>query len=326
VARVKNARKSGKNVILKDKRIVVTGGHGFLGKVVCRKLKSTEAIVIPLSRSSEGYDFTNLKDVKDMYNLVKPDIVIHLAAEVGGIGANQRNPGRFFFANLQMGMHLIEEGRKHGLDKFVQIGTVCSYPKETPVPFDEYDLWNGYPERTNAPYGIAKKALLTMLQSYREQYNFNGIYLIPSNLYGPGDNFDLETCHVIPALIKKMVYAKEFNHAVVDVWGNGSATREFLYVDDCANAIVKATKSFDGYGGFPINIGTGKEINITNVVKKIKELVGYKGDIIWDTIKPNGQMRRCLNVEKAEDYFRFKAQTDLDTGLKYTVDWYEKHR
>jgi GDP-L-fucose synthase len=251
---------------------------------------------------------------------MQPDIVIHLAAEVGGIGANMENPGRFFYANMTMGLHLIEQGRQSGLEKFVQIGTICAYPKFTPVPLKEEDLWNGYPEETNAPYGIAKKALLVMLQAYRQQYGLNGIYLLPVNLYGPGDNFNSASSHVIPALIKKCVDAVNAGQDVIECWGTGSASREFIYAPDAAEGILLATEKYDG--AEPINIGAGFEITIKELVDKIAQLTGFDGEIRWDDSKPDGQPRRCLDTSRAQKYFGFEAKTDLDAGLKETIQWY----
>ncbi|GMU33775.1 MAG: GDP-L-fucose synthase [Planctomycetia bacterium] len=280
-----------------------------------------EQIAVP--RRAE-FDLTQREAVSQMYVQLRPDIVIHLAAEVGGIGANRASPGRFFYANLAMGMHLIEQARDAGLKKIVMVGTVCSYPKHTPVPFREDDLWNGYPEGTNAPYGIAKKALLVMLQAYRQQYGLNGVYLIPVNLYGPGDNFDLETSHVIPAMIRKFVDARVSGAAEVTLWGTGSASREFLYVEDCARAIVMATQRYDG--AEPVNIGTGREITIRDLAEKIRGIVGYRGRIIWDSTKPDGQPRRCLDTSRAKAAFGFEATTGFDEGLQRTVDWYCNER
>jgi GDP-L-fucose synthase len=247
--------------------------------------------------------------------------VIHLAAVVGGIGANQANPGRFFYVNMAMGLHLIEHARRAGLKKFVQIGTICAYPKFTPVPFREEDLWNGYPEETNAPYGIAKKALLVMLQGYRAQYGLNGIFLLPVNLYGPGDNFDLAGGHVIPALIRKFVEARRAGRRTVEVWGTGRASREFFYVEDCARGVVLATQRYDGAD--PVNLGAGFEITIRDLVEKIRRLTRYEGELIWDTTKPDGQPRRQLDVSRAEKLFGFKAQMGFDEGLKRTIEWFE---
>jgi len=306
-------------------KICVTGGSGFLGSSVYAELSKTvrkqENVSIP--RSSE-YDFKQSDAVARMYSTLGPDVVIHLAAEVGGIGANRASPGRFFYANLAMGLHLIEQARHAGLKKFVMVGTVCSYPKHTPVPFREDDLWNGYPEETNAPYGIAKKALLVMLQAYRQQYGLNGVYLIPVNLYGPGDNFDLETSHVIPAMIRKFVDAKVSGAAEVTLWGTGSASREFLYVEDCAKAIVMATQHYDG--AEPVNIGTGSEITIRDLAEKIRGIVGYSGRIVWNSSKPDGQPRRCLDTSRAKTAFGFEATTGFDEGLRRTVDWYCNER
>lgn len=306
-------------------RIAVTGGAGFLGRKVCAELErfgiGRAGIAVP--RRAE-FELTQREAVSQMYLQLRPDTVIHLAAEVGGIGANRENPGRFFYANLAMGMHLIEQARHAGLKKFVMVGTVCSYPKHTPVPFREDDLWNGYPEETNAPYGIAKKALLVMLQAYRQQYGLNGVYLIPVNLYGPGDNFDLETSHVIPAMIRKFVDAKVSGAAEVTLWGTGSASREFLYVEDCARAIVLATQHYDG--AEPVNIGTGSEITIRDLAEKICGIVGYSGRIIWDSTKPDGQPRRRLDTSRAKAAFGFEATTGFDEGLQRTVDWYCNER
>jgi len=310
---------------LAKERIVVTGGAGFLGRHVQAELRRVgvpaKQILVPLI---EEFDLTRLEDVRRMYEQMAPTVVIHLAAEVGGIGANRENPGRFFYANMIMGLHLIEQARIVGLKKFVQIGTICAYPKYTPVPFKEEELWNGYPEETNAPYGIAKKALLVMLQAYRQQYGFNGIYLLPVNLYGPGDNFDLRTSHVIPALIRKFVAAKEAGAPTVEVWGTGKVSREFFYVEDCARGIVLATQRYDGPE--PVNLGAGFEITIRELAEKIKGIVGYEGQIVWDTSKPDGQPRRCLDVSRAEKLFGFRAQMDFDEGLRRTVQWWLENR
>jgi GDP-L-fucose synthase len=304
-----------------DKRVVVTGGAGFLGTYVVDELRRAECseIIIPRSRA---YDLIEMEAVRQLYADARPDIVIHLAARVGGIGANRENPGRFFYENLMMGTQLIEEGRKAGLQKFVCIGTVCSYPKFTPVPFHEAELWNGYPEETNAPYGIAKKALLVQLQSYRQQYGFNGIYLIPVNLYGPGDNFDPASSHVIPALIKKCVDAVAANRQHIDVWGSGSASREFIYAADAARAIAQATERYSGPE--PVNIGAHREITIRELVSLITELTGFQGEIRWDSSKPDGQPRRCLDTSRAREYFGFVAETDFRDGLRETIKWYQK--
>lgn len=303
--------------------VVVTGGAGFLGRRVCAALEARGARNIFVVRRVE-YDLTEQTAVRSLLTARRPDVVVHLAAEVGGIGANRANPGRFCYANLAMGTHLIEESRRAGVSKFVQVGTVCSYPKFTPVPFREDDLWNGYPEETNAPYGIAKKALLTMLQAYREQYGFNGIYLIPVNLYGPGDNFDPESSHVIPALIRRFVDARDRGLAEVEVWGSGSASREFLYVDDAAEAIATATVGFDGPE--PINVGTGSEIAIRDLVELIAGLCGYHGSIGWDLSKPDGQPRRRLDTSRARQLLGFEPSVTLEEGIRRTLAWWEVNR
>jgi GDP-L-fucose synthase len=312
-------------VDLSSQRIVVTGGAGFLGRYVQEQLQahgvSPGHILVPLIGD---YDLTDRRNVERMYADMKPTVVIHLAAEVGGIGANRANPGRFFYANMAMGLHLIEQARLAGLAKFVQVGTICAYPKFTPVPFREENLWNGYPEETNAPYGIAKKALLVMLQAYRRQYGLNGIYLLPVNLYGPGDNFDLQTSHVIPALIRKFVHAVQTGQETVEVWGTGSASREFLYVEDCARALVAATERYDGPE--PVNIGAGFEITIRALVEKIAGLTGFCGRIVWDPSKPDGQPRRCLDTTRAWESFGFRAQVSFEEGLRRTIEWWQQHR
>jgi len=303
---------------LSAERICITGGDGFLGRHLQVQLRRAGAkeLLIPLIRD---YDLTDQGHVQRMYEDLRPTVVAHLAAEVGGIGANRANPGRFFYANMAMGLHLIEQGRRRGLRKFLQVGTVCAYPKFTPVPFREEDLWNGYPEETNAPYGIAKKALLVMLQSYRQQYGFNGIYLLPVNLYGPGDNFDPATSHVIPALIRKFLHAAKENLPAVEVWGTGSASREFLYVEDCARALTLALERYDGPE--PVNVGAGFEIAIRDLAEKIQRLAGFRGQVVWDAGQPDGQPRRRLDTSKAKRLFDFEAQVDFDEGLQRTMEW-----
>ena len=304
-----------------DHAVVVTGGAGFLGKAVCRLLAARGARNVFVPRRAE-YDLTTEDGAARLYRDAKPDVVIHLAAEVGGIGANLQNPGRYFFANMAMGLHLIEHARRHGLRKFVQVGTICAYPKHTPVPFREEELWNGYPEETNAPYGVAKKALLVMLQAYRQQYGLRGIYLLPVNLYGPGDNFDLDTSHVIPALIRKFVAAQRSAAPFVEVWGTGKVSREFLYVDDCAEGVVLAAESYDGPE--PVNLGTGSEITIAALAQEIARLVGYGGELRWNASKPDGQPRRCLDTTWAERLFGFRARTGLADGLRATIRWWQE--
>ncbi|MCL7413173.1 MAG: GDP-L-fucose synthase [ANME-2 cluster archaeon] len=308
---------------LEDKRITVTGGGGFLGKYVVKKLQDRGCDDIFIPRRKD-YDLVNMDDVKRLYTDAEPDIVIHLAAVVGGIGANSLNPGKFFYDNLMMGVQLIEQGRLHGLDKFVAIGTICSYPKFTPVPFREDDLWNGYPEDTNAPYGLAKKMLLVQSQAYRQQYGFNSIFLLLVNLYGPGDNFDPCCSHVIPALIRKCFDAIENGEDEIVVWGTGNATREFVYVEDASEAIVLAAENYNK--SEPVNIGAGFEISIKELVDLIVEMTGFNGTVIWDTTKPDGQLRRCLDTLKAEKEFGFRAKYKFEDGLKNMIDWYRKTR
>lgn len=305
---------------LNGKRVLVTGGAGFLGSFVCELL--TQAGAQPIIPRRADHDLTEQMAVRNLIDTERPDAVLHLAAEVGGIGANRANPGRYFYANAAMGINLIEETRRVGVEKFVQVGTVCAYPKFTPVPFKEEDLWNGYPEETNAPYGIAKKSLLVMLQAYRDQYGFNGIFVLPVNLYGPRDNFDLESSHVIPALIRKFVTARESGDTHVDVWGTGSASREFLYVEDAARAILLATEKYDG--SEPVNIGTHREITIRDLVLLIAELTGFRGEVRWDASKPDGQPRRMLDTTRAKEYFGFEAQIDLEEGLERTIAWWKE--
>lgn len=307
--------------ILKGKRIVVTGGAGFLGSFVVERLKKEGAADIFVPRSRD-YDLVDRDACKRLYRDAKPEVVIHLAARVGGIGANRENPGSFFYDNLMMGVQLIEEGRLYGLEKFVATGTICAYPKFTPVPFREEELWNGYPEETNAPYGLAKKMLLVQTQAYRQQYGFNGIYLLPVNLYGPRDNFDPASSHVIPALIKKCVDAMSAGDGSITVWGTGKATREFLFAEDAAEAIVLATEKYDKPE--PVNIGAGFEISIKDLVELIAKVTGFKGKIVWDATKPDGQPRRCLDTQRAFDEFGFKAKTGFEEGLRKTVEWYRE--
>lgn len=323
-----------------NKHILITGGAGFLGFFVVEKLKERGCKNVFVPRSKD-YDLVQIEAVRRLYQDARPDIVIHLAAKVGGIGANRANPGKFFYDNLMMGAQMMEIGRQIGIEKFVAIGTICAYPKFTPVPFREENLWDGYPEETNAPYGLAKKMLLVQAQAYRQQYGFNAIYLLPVNLYGPRDNFNPESSHVIPALIKKFIDAKvtvsgkqesvSSNAAycpvptsdsppTVVVWGSGKATREFLYVEDCAEAIVLAAERYNKPD--PINIGAGFEISIKDLVKLIAKLTGFNGEIVWDTAKPDGQPRRLLNTSRAHKEFGFKSKVNLQEGLKKTIDWY----
>ena len=306
--------------LAKTDRILVTGGAGFLGSFVIDKLKQRGySDVITFRR--KDYDITHEAEVERLYRDTKPAVVLHLAAEVGGIGANRDNPGRYFFANMAMGLHLIEHARRNHLKKFVQVGTICAYPNLTPVPFREEDLWNGYPEVTNAPYGIAKKALLVMLQSYREQYKLNGIYLLPVNLYGPRDNFDLHTSHVIPALIRKCVEARRRGDKEIQAWGTGSASREFLYVEDCAEGIILSMEKYESPE--PMNLGSGREISIRDLTTLVARLCGFEGKIVWDPTKPDGQPRRCLDVSRAKREIGFTAGTTLEDGLRKTIAWYE---
>lgn len=304
-----------------SKRILITGGAGFLGSNVVDELRKLGCKHLLVFRSSE-YDLRSPAETARLFSDTHPQIVIHLAAVVGGIGANRANPGGFFYQNLMMGVEVIEQARLHNVEKVVAIGTVCAYPKFTPVPFREEDLWNGYPEETNAPYGIAKKMLLVQAQAYREQYGLNSIYLLPVNLYGPGDSFDPEKSHVIPALIKKCFDAIHSGADHIEVWGTGTASREFLYVEDCARAIVLATQHYEKPE--PVNIGAGREISIRELVELISELSGFRGEIRWDSSKPDGQPRRCLDVSRAEREFGFRAKMDFRQGLQKTIDWYRE--
>ncbi len=308
---------------VQGKRVMVTGGAGFLGSHLVERLKSCgcESVFVPLH---SDFDLTREADLERLFAEARPQTIIHLAAVVGGIGANRAFPGRFFYENLIMGVRLMEMARLHGVEKFVATGTICAYPKYTPIPFKEENLWNGYPEETNAPYGLAKKMLLVQAQAYRQQYGFNAIYLLPVNLFGPGDNFNPEYSHVIPALIKKCVDAKERGDKQIEVWGDGSATREFLYVKEAARALVLATQRYDG--SEPINLGAGWEISIKDLIQTIVKLVGYQGEIVWDKSKPNGQPRRCLDTQRAQDAFGFKAEQNFESGLRETIDWYMMHR
>jgi GDP-L-fucose synthase len=306
-----------------ERRFCVTGGAGFLGQVVVRKLKERGArdIFIP---NIENYDLTQITSIQKMMDDSKPDVIIHLAAQVGGIGANREHPGEFFYNNLMMGVQLMHEAWKRSVEKFVAIGTICAYPKFTPVPFKEEDLWNGYPEETNAPYGLAKKMLLVQSQSYRQQYGYNSIFLLPVNLYGPGDNFNPASSHVIPALIRKCVQAVDERYQEIEVWGDGSPTREFIYVEDAAEGILLATEKYND--SEPVNLGSGFEISIKDLVYLIADLTGYKGSFNWDTSKPNGQPRRCLDTNRAKNYFGFEAQVSFKEGLKRTVAWYQENK
>ncbi|MCZ6834434.1 MAG: GDP-L-fucose synthase [Planctomycetota bacterium] len=306
---------------LSQHRIVVTGGAGFLGRVICEKLRARGCDDILVPRRVD-YDLTDAVAVERLYEDMRPDVVIHLAAEVGGIGANMDNPGRFFFANMAMALHLIEQSRKVGLKKFVQVGTICAYPKFCPVPFQEDELWNGYPEETNAPYGIAKKAALVMLDAYHRQYGMNGVYLLPVNLYGPHDNFDLHNSHVIPALIRKCETAINAGDDSMTCWGTGQVSREFLYVDDAAEGILRATEVMQE--PIPVNLGTGYEITIKDLVELIAKLTGFTGEILWDASKPDGQPRRCLDTDRADSLFGWRATVGFEEGLRRTIDWWRQ--
>ncbi|HEY59555.1 MAG TPA: GDP-L-fucose synthase [Anaerolineae bacterium] len=306
-----------------NRRFCVTGGAGFLGKVIVRKLKERGAkdIFVPLI---EDYDLVQLGDIRKMLDEANPDVIIHLAAQVGGIGANLEHPAEFFYNNLMMGVQLIHEAWKRGVGKFVAIGTICAYPKFTPVPFKEENLWKGYPEETNAPYGLAKKMLLVQAQAYRQQYGYNAIFLLPVNLYGPGDNFNPNSSHVIPALIRKCFAAIDTGKDEIVVWGDGSPTREFLYVEDAAEGVLLAAEKYNDSP--PVNLGSGFEISIKDLIELIEKLVGFKGKLAWDTTKPNGQPRRALDVDRAYRFFGFKARMPFEEGLRKTVQWYQEHR
>jgi GDP-L-fucose synthase len=304
-----------------DQRFVVTGGTGFLGSHIVKKMKDRGSKFVFVPKSAE-YNLVKEEAILRLFQEARPDIIIHLAAVVGGIGANRENPGRFFYENLMMGAQLMEQARIFGVKKFVAVGTICSYPKFTPVPFKEENLWDGYPEETNAPYGLAKKMMLVQSQAYRQQYGFHSIFLLPVNLYGPGDNFDPNSSHVIPALIKKCIDAIRENKDEIVVWGTGKATREFLYVEDAAEAILLATERYNKED--PVNIGAGFEISIRELVELIKELTGFKGRLVWDATKPDGQPRRMLDTTRAFQEFGFKAQTQFREGLKKTIEWYRE--
>jgi len=308
-------------VFFSNRRVLVTGGAGFLGSCVVDNLRRKGCNSISVPRSKD-YNLVDNEAVKRVYRDADPNVVIHLAAIVGGIGANRENPGSFFYDNLMMGAQMMEQARICGTEKFVALGTVCAYPKHTPVPFREENLWNGYPEETNAPYGLAKKMLLVQAQAYRQQYGFNAVYLLPVNLYGAGDNFDPSSSHVIPALIKKCADAVRNGEKYIEVWGTGKATREFLYVEDAAEGIVLATEHYNL--SEPVNLGAGFEISIRDLVSLIVEMTGFKGEVVWDETKPDGQPRRMLDTTRAEKYFGFKARTSLQEGLKKTIAWYQE--
>ena len=306
-----------------SRRVMVTGGNGFLGSSVVKRLRRAGATEIFVPRSAD-YDLRTRDGIDRALRDGKPDLIIHLAAVVGGIGANRENPGRFFYENAIMGIELMEQARRAGVDKFVGVGTVCSYPKFTPVPFHEDDLWNGYPEETNAPYGLAKKMLLVQAQAYRQQYGFNAIHLLPVNLYGPGDNFNPASSHVIPALIRKCLEARDRGDAFIEVWGTGSASREFLYVDDAAEGIALAAERYNDAD--PVNLGVGSEITIKDLVGLIARLARFEGELRWDATKPDGQPRRALDTSRARERFGFAAGTSFEDGLRNTIEWYEAHR
>ncbi len=303
-----------------NKRVLVTGGTGFLGKYVVNRLKQEQPAQLVAPGSGE-YDLVKEADITRLYEQVRPHIVIHMAARVGGIGANRANPGKFFYDNLIMGVQMMELGRQNGVEKFVALGTICAYPKFTPIPFKEDDLWNGYPEETNAPYGLAKKMLLVQADAYRRQYGFNAIYLLPVNLYGPGDNFDLNTSHVIPAMIRKCIDAARNNEREIVLWGTGKPTREFLYVGDAAEAIILATERYNS--SEPVNLGSGMEISIRDLATLIARMCEFNGEIVWDRTQPDGQPRRALDVHRAEEFFEFRARIGFEEGLRRTIDWYK---
>ncbi len=309
--------------VLLEKTVVVTGGAGFLGREVCRQLEPFRPRTIIAPRSS-SYDLRNKDAIEQLLADSQPDVILHLAAVVGGIEANRLNPGKFFYENAIMGIELMEQARQFGVDKFVAVGSICAYPKYTPVPFREDDLWNGYPEETNAPYGLAKKMLLVQSQAYRQQYGMNAITLFPVNLYGPYDNFDLQSSHVIPALIRKVCEAMDSGKQCIEVWGTGSASREFLYVADAAEGIVRATEQYDG--AEPVNLGSGNEVSIRDLADLICDVCGFEGEIRWDAEKPDGQPRRCLDTTRAREEFGFESSTSLREGLLQTVQWYRKNR
>jgi GDP-L-fucose synthase len=309
---------------LRDKRIIVTGGGGFLGSFVVVGLRDRGCVDNVYVPRSKQWDLRDRDHIARLLREQKPDVIIHLAATVGGISANRDNPGKFFYDNAIMGIQVIEHARLHKVGKFVALGTICAYPKFTPVPFAESDLWNGYPEETNAPYGLAKKMMLVQAQAYREQYGFNAIFLLPVNLYGPRDNFDPESSHVIPALIRKCLEARDEGRSEITLWGDGTPTREFLYAPDAAEGILLAAEKYDGPE--PVNLGTNCEIRIRDLAELIARETRFKGRIVWDTTKPNGQPRRCVDTRRAKELFGFEARTSLEQGLRETIAWYEPHR